>query len=241
MRTATLDINGAEYLVNVFYENRRDCSVSIGKSVNIRIPLSLTREEQFKKLIEMKNWALKKILENPEKHRTKSQKNYQNGDLLKVNNDEYQLSIEFKDRASSSARIMEKDIHLTISSNLSKEIQQKHISTLLSRCIAQKKYSWITRKVHEINQKHFNKEIKNIFLKNTKSIWGSCSGDKNINLSTRLLFAPEEIIDYVIIHELAHLIEHNHSENFWKIVENIMPDYQEKRNWLKENNNKCEF
>ena len=66
-------------------------------------------------------------------------------------------------------------------------------------------------------------------------MWGSCSEKGNINISTRLLFAPEDVLEYVCIHELAHLIEQNHSEKFWQLVKNAMPNYQEKRKWLKEN------
>jgi hypothetical protein len=49
--------------------------------------------------------------------------------------------------------------------------------------------------------------------------------------------ADKKIIDYVIIHELAHTIEHNHSKNFWVIIENIMPDYKERKDWLRKNGN----
>ncbi|MDV7393186.1 M48 family metallopeptidase, partial [Arthrospira platensis SPKY1] len=77
--------------------------------------------------------------------------------------------------------------------------------------------------------------------KYNSSNWGSCSSGRNINLSTRLLFAPPAVQDYVIIHELAHLVELNHSDRFWKLVSEIMPDYEEKEKWLKEYGHLCEF
>jgi len=68
-------------------------------------------------------------------------------------------------------------------------------------------------------------KLKNkIFFKNAKSRWGSCSEAGNINVSTRLLFAPDEVLESVCIHELAHLIERNHSEKFWALVEQAMPN-----------------
>ena len=69
-----------------------------------------------------------------------------------------------------------------------------------------------------------------------ESVWGSCSGRK-LSFSIRLFFAPEKIIDYVIMHELAHLKEHNHSERFWKLLGSAMPDFRERRAWLKKNGN----
>jgi len=64
--------------------------------------------------------------------------------------------------------------------------------------------------------------------------WGSCSAQKNINFSWRLMMAEEELIDYVVVHELAHLKEMNHSDRFWKIVEGVMPDWHDRRMRLKE-------
>ena len=61
---------------------------------------------------------------------------------------------------------------------------------------------------------------------------GSCSLKKNINISLRLLFAPEKVINYVILHELCHLRELNHSYRFWSLVEQHMPDYKTRIKWL---------
>ena len=73
------------------------------------------------------------------------------------------------------------------------------------------------------------------------SNWGSCSSNKIINLSTRLLFAPPEVIDYVIIHELAHLVEANHSKRFWDLVASKMPNYKEQEQWLKTHGRHLDF
>jgi predicted metal-dependent hydrolase len=66
-----------------------------------------------------------------------------------------------------------------------------------------------------------------------KSRWGSCSTKKSLNFSWRLLMADAAVIDYVVVHELAHITEMNHSARFWAIVEAVLPDYRERRNRLK--------
>ena len=71
-------------------------------------------------------------------------------------------------------------------------------------------------------------------INSAKSRWGSCSSKKSINYSWRLIMADDDVIDYVIIHELAHILEMNHSEKFWKIVESFLPDYKERKARLKE-------
>ncbi len=64
--------------------------------------------------------------------------------------------------------------------------------------------------------------------------WGSCSGDNRLRFSYRLLYAPKEVIDYVIVHELCHTLHHDHSSAFWATVASVLPDYQKKRKWLKD-------
>ncbi len=67
-----------------------------------------------------------------------------------------------------------------------------------------------------------------------KSKWGSCSGKGNLSFNCLLLLAPPEVLDYVVVHELCHLLEMNHSPRFWALVESILPDCAERRRWLRE-------
>lgn len=74
-----------------------------------------------------------------------------------------------------------------------------------------------------------------ITVRDQKTRWGSCSAKGNLNFNWRLVLAPEAVLDYVVVHELAHRKEMNHSERFWSQVEDVMPDYRSHRLWLKEN------
>jgi len=69
-------------------------------------------------------------------------------------------------------------------------------------------------------------------VNSAKTRWGSCSGKNSINFSWRLVMAEDDVIDYVVIHELAHIIHHNHSPSFWFLVQSVMPDYAAKREKL---------
>ncbi|MCL6625682.1 MAG: M48 family metallopeptidase [Alicyclobacillus shizuokensis] len=80
---------------------------------------------------------------------------------------------------------------------------------------------------------------RRIILKEQKSRWGSCSVDGTIRLNWHILMAPMAILDYLIVHELAHLRHRNHSQPFWDAVARTIPDYPRRRKWLKDNGHRC--
>jgi len=72
-----------------------------------------------------------------------------------------------------------------------------------------------------------------ITIRNQKTRWGSCSSKGNLNFNCLLMLAPPEVLDYVVVHELCHRMEMNHSKRFWSLVETVLPDYREQEKWLK--------
>ncbi len=79
------------------------------------------------------------------------------------------------------------------------------------------------------------KPFGKIAIRDTRSRWGSCSSQGNLMYSWRLIMAPPTVLDYVAAHEAAHLVEMNHSPDYWAVVSQIYPDYQNQRAWLREN------
>lgn len=77
-------------------------------------------------------------------------------------------------------------------------------------------------------------DFSHVTIRNQKTRWGSCSSKGNLNFNCLLMLMPEEILDYVVVHELCHRKEMNNSKRFWAEVEKVMPDYKERRRWLKE-------
>ena len=73
-----------------------------------------------------------------------------------------------------------------------------------------------------------------ITIRNQRGRWGSRSGEGNLNFNCLLMLAPPEVVDYVIVHELAHRKQMNHSAAFWEEVEAVLPDYRERKKWLKD-------
>ena len=76
-----------------------------------------------------------------------------------------------------------------------------------------------------------------ISIRKQKTRWGSCSREGNLNFNCLLMMVPPEVLDYVVVHELSHRLEMNHSPRFWAQVEKVIPNYKEPRRWLKEKGN----
>ncbi len=72
-------------------------------------------------------------------------------------------------------------------------------------------------------------------VKSQKTLWGSCAPSGDLNFNWRLTLAPAEVLDYVVIHELAHRLEMNHSPRFWAHVARLCPEFKERRRWLRKN------
>lgn len=97
----------------------------------------------------------------------------------------------------------------------------------------------ITERVEYFTQKH-RFDVQKIRISSARTRWGSCSTKGTLSFTWRLVMAPLDVIDYVIVHELCHLKELNHSKTFWGKVESIMPDYKRRRSWLKKEGRKLQ-
>lgn len=94
---------------------------------------------------------------------------------------------------------------------------------------------YLGQRVQRLSDLH-GYRFRSIRITSARTRWGSCSTRGSLNFSWRIIMLPSEMIDYIILHELAHTIHHNHSPRFWQQVEKTVPDYLVKRKWLRENN-----
>jgi predicted metal-dependent hydrolase len=83
--------------------------------------------------------------------------------------------------------------------------------------------------------------LKRVTIRDQRTKWGACSAGGSVSLNWRLALAPPEVLDYVILHELCHLRELNHSERFWALLASLRPDYRRERAWLKENGDELDL
>lgn len=215
--------------------------VSIGKKgVYVRLSRWLPEAERQQQIETFKNWAVEKL----RKHHYGLKppvKNYVSGQLIQARGREFILQLTEKEDTRYRARINNGVIMISMPVKASAEEKQKSVKTLISKCLANLFYKEIGERLVELNDTFFKKTITGFSLKYTQTRWGSCSPTGSISISTRLLLAPPAVMDYVLIHELAHLIHHNHSKSFWNEVKRAMPDFREHEKWLKENHEATDF
>ncbi|MDR1721610.1 MAG: M48 family metallopeptidase [Methanobrevibacter sp.] len=210
---------------NIIYSKRKTLMLRINKdgSLEVRAPNNYPKEkiEEFVKSKE--NWINKHQEKVKEKHQLRGSFNINYGDTVRLRGKRIPITPIKKEIAEF------KNDEFFIYENLDKN-NIKELIIKLYKNIA--KYH-ITSRVN-----HF-KEIMNlkpraIRITSAKTRWGSCSNRHSINFSWRLIMAEDDVIDYVVVHELAHIKQPNHSKEFWKIVEEILPDYKERKNKLKQ-------
>ncbi len=229
-KESTVLIHDVEVPVLVYYERRKSYRASFTKKgIAIRIPklmLPIDKKRVEKKLLK---WAEHTAINKPsilEKYRKEV---YNNGTLWHLFDKTMVLQIKYKNRKKIGGKISGNQLVIELPNGMDQSIiEAKHISKVLAD-----NYRPFFESRLDYWAQVFPVDYKQLRIKYNHSNWGSCSTRGNINLSTRLLLCPLPIIDYVMVHELAHIIHPNHSKQFWAEVARILPDWKDQAKWLK--------
>ncbi len=226
--------------VKVYVEYRRNTRYALGRKHFIfRIPRQLSnsqREETFNRGLD---WAQSVLVKKPKVIETFKPHVYRDGDLINCFDRKWKLiySDEFS-RPQLKIKAGDEENSLLVSASLAPEngSPSDKLSKLVRKAMADHYEEIICLRAVETAGKHQLPRPEECRLKYMSSRWGSCHtrGEK-ITINTRLLLAPEKILDAVIIHELCHFIYPNHSADFWRLVRRSCPDYSERNRWLKTN------
>ena len=173
---------------------------------------------------EKQNWIRAKQDQQRQKLAESRQKSFQNGESFLFLGERYELMIREQYAAKFT---FQKGFVMCASVAHNSE-------ALLTNWYHQEAQKKLLQRVSHYAQSH-DLEYNEIKITRAKKRWGSCSSQKNLNFSWRLIMAPLEVIDYVVVHELAHTKEMNHSKRFWDLVEALYPRYQMPKKWLKNN------
>ncbi|HSV94883.1 MAG TPA: SprT family zinc-dependent metalloprotease [Spirochaetia bacterium] len=207
-------------------------SVSGERGVVVRAPFWMPKGMIDNFIEEKSDWIQRSLKRLNTK---KISKKYVDGEKHLYFGKEYPLSInKVKTISRSQVRLIEEHIQVDTYEGLPTEKLQEIIKEALTYWYLEKGIEVITEKVN-----FFAKEIgvnyTKINLKKVSSIWGSCSPTNCLSFNRKLVMAPHEVVDYVVIHEVVHMVHRNHGQEFWNLVARYDPQYKNHRKWLKLN------
>ncbi|ABS60367.1 MULTISPECIES: M48 family metallopeptidase [Fervidobacterium] len=190
----------------------------------IRVPFNLSEESIWKIINKHKNWIYKNKQEIDARDPKILPKEFVSGEGFLYLGKYYKLHV-----------VEKQDVPLKFENGfyLSKDVLNDAKNVFID-WYKKAAYEKITERVNWWAQKRGFKYNK-INITNAQKRWASCSYKGNLNFSWRLIMAPLSVIDYVIVHEIVHLEEKNHSKAFWVKVKALMPDYKKYEDWLKKN------
>lgn len=189
----------------------------------VRAPLKVSNEMIIKIVDKHKKWIDKKKIEINQRNLLFTPKKFIDGEQFLFLGKYYNLRIV--DNQHISLKLYEQ---FTLHKDFVKEARQ-----VFTHWYKRKAYEVISERLSwycQLNGFMYEK----FSITNAQTRWGSCS-QRNVNFTWRLVMAPISVIDYVVVHELVHLDEKNHSRKFWGKLKKIMPEYEIQRNWLKNN------
>ena len=200
--------------------NRKTLALYILKdgSLEVRAPKKLSESAISDFVLSKKDWILKNSERVQKQNIQKSEFSLKTGDFLLYKGREY----EVLHKTGNSVGFDYINFYMPENTDF------KLVKPALIKIYKNLAREEIAKKV-EYYSKIMNTEYSGIKINSAKTRWGSCSGRNSLNFSWKLILADENTINYVVVHELAHTIEHNHSEKFWNIVKRFFPDYNESK------------
>lgn len=209
--------------------NRKTASIYIERDgrVSVYVPKKLTNKQVEELLENKRKWIYRNLAEWEDLNATRTQREYVNGEGFFYLGRSYRLKLVDQQEAT----LMLKDGHFCLRSNNG---SAPDADAEFKEFFREKGKKRIPDRV-AFYQDRMDVEATAVKIIDLKNRWASCSSNGNLNFHWKCMMAPPNILDYIVVHELAHLIHTNHTEAFWNEVDKVMPDYRDRKEWLRVN------
>jgi predicted metal-dependent hydrolase len=214
---------------DIIYKRRKSIGIHIdayGK-IEVQAPRD-TKEEQVLFVIEQKwDWILEKVKEMKDRREGPQEKSYDHGEVFLYLGKSYPIVISVDCEITKDYVELEGDkLHLYV-----KEQEEDRIKQTLKRFYYQQCKTLVTNRI-KAHQSSFKVKPRSITISDSQNTWGTCDSKLQLTFNWKLAMAPIEIIDYVVVHEMCHMVHLNHDRSFWRLVGSMLPDYEQRQNWL---------
>jgi hypothetical protein len=211
----------------VIRSKRRTFAIQVHRDgkVIVRAPLRASDRDIERIITARAGWILDKQQEQHQKNAAHPPRRFQTGETLLYLGASYPLKIVVAARPA----VQLENGHFLLS-----QAAQSSAREVFERWYRAQAREWLTARCESL-ARQFNLKYTRLRISGARTRWGSCSSRGTLSFTWRLVMAPPQVIDSVVVHELAHLVVHNHSADFYRLVRQMLPDYDRLNAWLKEN------
>jgi len=212
------------------YSERKTIEIGVEAPdvVKVVAPKGLSDDMVLDNVMRKAKWIVTKLFEIKEVQYLKAAKEYVNGEAFLYLGRNYSLQLVIDESMKKpEAKLYHGKFVITTATKNQEELKQS-----MELWYRQKTYEKVIAKIAYF-QKYFEIEPNDIKVKEQKRRWASCTAKRELMFNWRCSMAPSWVFDYIVVHEMCHMVYMNHSKEFWDLLERIMPDYQKKRDWLK--------
>ncbi|MBN1216308.1 MAG: M48 family metallopeptidase [Candidatus Lokiarchaeota archaeon] len=233
----TIDLGDNSITYNIIRTNRKTVGISVKPNglVIVRVPYQLDLDKINTIIYKKRQWITKVIEKNKQVILPDPLKDeIISGNTFLLKNKLITLKIYPIEQKYPKISFSSRVLNIYINKNLSKKERFEKIKQILVKWYKKKALNVIKNRIGKY-LKYLDDKPKEIKVRDYKIRWGTCTSDKRLIFNWRIIMAPVDVIDYVIVHELAHIEVPNHSTKFWNKVESLFPDYKKMKEWLKFN------
>ena len=233
-----LQIGNTKIEYDLQYSGRRnsiELVIDLTRGFKVTAPEGMSHKEIIRHLHRKEKWIINNLDRMSEIIKYESKKEFVSGEKFLLRGRRYWLKVKTTNKEILPCLEFKKSrFHALVPKIIPESDYHKLIRPLFIHFYKQKADKIINKRVKRY-LKYFKKKPTKVTIQSLKDKWGSCSKGNQIRYNWRIVLAKTTIIDYVIVHELCHLVVKNHSDKYWKEVKRILPDYQKYKDWLRVN------
>lgn len=217
---------------NVEFAKRKTILIEVEapRMITVTAPKG-TEEKKILETVKTKsNWIARKIFEIKEMEHRKRKKQYVNGESFIYLGRNYSLQIIYDENIKFPEAKLYRGKFYIYTNTKDEDIMKK----ALEKWYKEKAKEKIEERI-KYYQANFDIKPKKVIIKDQQKRWGSCNMNQELRFNWKSIMAPSPILDYIVVHEMCHMVYMNHSKEFWKLLESILPDYKERKEALRNN------
>lgn len=221
--------SGETISFDINYKKRKSMGIYIDLYGNIEVqaPKGTPVECVLQLLEEKWDWVQQKSKEMKDRMRGPVEKVYDHGENFLYLGNAYPIQIFQDINIKKDHAVLEGDkLHIYV-----KQLEDEKIKQALKRFYYQQCKALVEKSIQSY-QSNFKIKPRSIRISDSSRTWGTCDSNLQLTFNWKLAMAPMKVIDYVVVHEMCHMVHLNHDRSFWRLVGKIIPDYKELENWL---------